>query len=428
MSVVRPRYRLLETMRAYAQAKLAEAGEAHAVQRRHAAHFAALLEPAQRDFFGSMSDEALLTRYGLEIDNVTRALEWVFGPDGDSTLIAALAANSAGTFAACSRFHEYTPWADLAVERLDASTSLCVRYRLLATQAIMHALAYRGSALDLVERNLRAVRNVEDDAPSLFSALFAKAFCLLEIGRIGEAETIIEQMSQLAGNAPSRMRNSADYMACLALWARRGAAEARAHFDAVLAKSRSLGHDLLSRILIIEGSASVAPQDDATTAIPALRTLLAGTAPSDLNGGYHISLCAARLMMLLGLRGRADDIAEARQVARIAERTRSRFVDFRYALALACVAFGAGQHQDAARIAGFADSLRNKLNANFWFKNVFDELRTALMRRHAGRRDVALVGRGHEHDCGRGVPPRDRSGVKALRSDARIRAVQPSAA
>jgi len=61
------------------------------------------------------------------------------------------------------------------------------------------------------------------------------------------------------------------------------------------------------------------------------------------------------------------------------ERTRSRFVDFRYELALACVACGAGQHQDAARIAGFADALRKKLDANFWFKNVFDELRTALM-------------------------------------------------
>ena len=86
-------------------------------------------------------------------------------------------------------------------------------------------------------------------------------------------------------------------------------------------------------------------------------------------------------MMLLGLRGQADDIAEARRVARLVERTRSRFVDFRYALALACVAFGDGQHRDAARIAGFADLLRSRLDANFWFANIFDDVRAALLQR-----------------------------------------------
>jgi hypothetical protein len=35
-----PRYRLLETMRAYAQQKLLEAGETQLLQRRHAGYFA----------------------------------------------------------------------------------------------------------------------------------------------------------------------------------------------------------------------------------------------------------------------------------------------------------------------------------------------------------------------------------------------------
>lgn len=376
----RPRYRLLETTRAYAQEKLAEAGETRAVQRRRAAHFAAFLEPSPRDYFSSMSEAALLARYGLEIDNVTRALEWASGSEGDRELFIALAASSATTFARCSRFPEYTRWADLAVRSLDAGTPTSGRHRLLAMQAFMHALTYRGSALDLVERNLRTVWDTEDKLNAVFPVLAGKAFCLLEMGRIEDVETIIEHMSGIAGDAPSRMRNLTDYLACLAMWDRLGAAAARSHFDAALARMRSIGHDLLARLAIIEGSTSVAPQDDADTAIGGLRTLLAGISPSDQGGGYQISLCAARLMMLLGLRGGADDIAEARRVARIVERTRSRFVDFRYALALGCVAFGAGRHKDAARIAGFADLLRSRLSANFWFANIFADVRTALLR------------------------------------------------
>lgn len=153
----------------------------------------------------------------------------------------------------------------------------------------------------------------------------------------------------------------------------------RPAFDAILAKTRAMGHGILHRIVLIEGSSSVAPQDDAYTAIPALRALLAEIAPSDANGSYLKSLCAARLMMLLGLRGQTDDVAEARRVARVVDQTRSRFVDFRYALALACVAFGAGQHRDAARMVGFADLLRSKLKANFWFANIFADLRAGLL-------------------------------------------------
>lgn len=373
------RYRLLETTRAYAQERLAEAGEVRTIQHRHAIHFATSLEGSQQDFMGLMSDEALLARYGADIDNVTRALEWVFGPDGDGDLIAPLAANAVSAFARSSLIAEYAWWADLADEQLDASTPSDLRDRLLGVQAMMHSLADRGSALDLVERNIRAIRDSEDIA-SLFPALWAKALCLLEAGRLEEAEATIERLSRFVGETPSRMRVSTDYLACLALWKRAGAAAARSGFDVVLAKTRAMGHGILHRIVLIEGSSSVAPQDEPDTAIPALRALLAEIAPADANGNYLRSLCASRLMLLLGLRGLTDDIAEARHVMQHVVQTRSRFVDYRYALALACIAFGAGQLQDAARIAGLADMLRNKLDANFWFADIFANLHAALLR------------------------------------------------
>lgn len=348
-------YRLFETTRAYAQERLAEAREVDTIQRGHPAHFAAFLEASTEAYMGELSDQALLAQYGMDIDNMMRGLEWAFGPNEDG---------------------DPATW--LAEKRVHAGAPRGFELRLLGFQAMLHALAHRGSALDLVERNLSALRD-SNDARSLYSAFWARAFCLLEMGRFEEAEAAIEQLSHLA-EASSRMKVSRDYLACLAMWARAGAAAARPHFDAVLAKTLPMGHGILQRIVVIEGSSSVAPQDDPESAIPALRALLAEIAPTDANGGYLKSLCAARLMMLLGLRAHPEDISEARDVARRVERTRSEFVDFRYALALACVALGARQHDDAARIAGLADLLRRRLHANFWFAGTFADLRTALLR------------------------------------------------
>lgn len=374
----RSRYHLLETTRAYAQERLAEAREVDTIQRGHPAHFAAFLEASTEAYMGELSDQALLARYGMDIDNMMRGLEWAFGPNEDADPATSLAAKSATALGRNTRIAESGRWGDLAEKGVHAEARTSFELRLLGFQSMLHALAHRGSALDLVERNLSALRD-SDDARSLYSAFWAKAFCLLEMGRFDEAEPAIEQLSHLA-EASSRMKVSRDYLACLAMWARAGAAAARPHFDAVLAKTLPMGHGILQRIVVIEGSSSVAPQDDPDTAIPALRALLAEIAPTDANGGYLKSLCAARLIMLLGLRAYPDDIAEACDIARRVERTRSEFVDFRYALAFACVALGARQHDYAARIAGLADLLRRRLQANFWFAGTFADLRAALLR------------------------------------------------
>jgi predicted ATPase len=59
------RYRLLETIRAYALGKLDESGEAQQVARRHAEFFAETAPSAR------------------EIDNVRAALDWAFSPGAD---------------------------------------------------------------------------------------------------------------------------------------------------------------------------------------------------------------------------------------------------------------------------------------------------------------------------------------------------------
>jgi predicted ATPase/DNA-binding winged helix-turn-helix (wHTH) protein len=78
-SVASGRWRLLETIRAYALDKLAETGEAEQVARRHAEFFRGLLASAMTGPLVAPDD---LSGYAREIDNLRAALNWAFSRDG----------------------------------------------------------------------------------------------------------------------------------------------------------------------------------------------------------------------------------------------------------------------------------------------------------------------------------------------------------
>ncbi len=69
------RYRLLETLREYARARLMERGEAELLQRRHATFFLELVEQAEPALAGP-EQPAWLARLELEHDNLRGALRW----------------------------------------------------------------------------------------------------------------------------------------------------------------------------------------------------------------------------------------------------------------------------------------------------------------------------------------------------------------
>jgi predicted ATPase/DNA-binding winged helix-turn-helix (wHTH) protein len=89
-----PRYRLLDTTRAYARERLAESGELHAAARRHAAYYRDLLARAQAEWKARLMGE-WLTAYRRELDDVRAALDWAFAADGDTATGVALALTAA---------------------------------------------------------------------------------------------------------------------------------------------------------------------------------------------------------------------------------------------------------------------------------------------------------------------------------------------
>jgi hypothetical protein len=72
------RYRMLETMRAYATAWLAETGRQGAVAERHAEHFIALAERAVPHRRGPL-EPAWVSELAVEFDNLRAAYQWAVG-------------------------------------------------------------------------------------------------------------------------------------------------------------------------------------------------------------------------------------------------------------------------------------------------------------------------------------------------------------
>ena len=80
-----PLYWLLDTTRAYALEKLTESGEFEQTAHRHAAYYRGLLERAGAEAETKPLQE-WLTTYGRQIDNVRKALDWAFLPQGHATV------------------------------------------------------------------------------------------------------------------------------------------------------------------------------------------------------------------------------------------------------------------------------------------------------------------------------------------------------
>ncbi|HKR52639.1 MAG TPA: AAA family ATPase, partial [Pseudonocardiaceae bacterium] len=80
------RYRLLETVRQYAAARLADAGEVNAVRDRHLAYHLVLAQAAEPQILGAGRDDPALRTLATELPNLRAALERAATTDPDAGL------------------------------------------------------------------------------------------------------------------------------------------------------------------------------------------------------------------------------------------------------------------------------------------------------------------------------------------------------
>jgi predicted ATPase/DNA-binding CsgD family transcriptional regulator len=158
----RTRYRLLETVRQYAQEKLGESGEAGAVRQRHRDHYtsmAALLDAPARTDYHKRIEQA-----DDEMENLRSAFGWS-AENGDIARALELASSLLPLWLSRGRIQEGRAWFDavLADNSIQDNIQAAVRARVLADKAVLDAWANIYSTAD-AEQALVIARELDDPA------------------------------------------------------------------------------------------------------------------------------------------------------------------------------------------------------------------------------------------------------------------------
>jgi predicted ATPase/class 3 adenylate cyclase/DNA-binding CsgD family transcriptional regulator len=157
------RYRLLETVRQYAQEKLHESREGIDIRTRHRDHYTAvatLLDaPADNDH------QRRIEKAGTEIDNLRAAFAWS-RENSDTELALTLASSLLPLWRSRGLMQEGLSWLNAALVDADCDGIDVPTARVRAAVARSVLKSFRGSSIDLdeAERTLAAARELGDPA------------------------------------------------------------------------------------------------------------------------------------------------------------------------------------------------------------------------------------------------------------------------
>ncbi len=160
----RTRYRLLETVRQYAQEKLGESGEADAVRTRHRDYYTSLA--AAIDAPAGSEYEQRLEQAETEIDNLRAAFSWS-RENSDTALALTLASSLQPLWQARGRPREGRAWFDAVLTRevaQDAGVAAAVRARALADKAVIDLVLGAADSVDRAQQALALARDIDDPA------------------------------------------------------------------------------------------------------------------------------------------------------------------------------------------------------------------------------------------------------------------------
>ena len=204
------RYRLFETMRAYALAKLTESGEANDVVRRHAEYFRDLFfqDPSGPHAEPTPTIERV-DFYRREIDNVRAALDWAFSTSAaeGATIGIALTAAYAPVWLHLSFIGECRERLERALVRLKPDMALSARSLLQIHVALGLALVYSTGPSEKAKMFLSKALEISetlDDVDSRLQALWAMLIYRFNNGELLPAltlgETFLETARQAGGS------------------------------------------------------------------------------------------------------------------------------------------------------------------------------------------------------------------------------------
>ena len=193
-----PRFRMLETIRAYGLEQLAASGNAAAVREQHATYFLALAEQAAPALVGGAAERTSYQVLEQEYDNLRAALQWSIAADPAMAvrLVAAL-----GTFwMLAGQVREAQSWLERALARGSAAP-IAARVRALWSAGWMALhLGDLERATGLYQHSLALARPT-NDAYLIGRSLLYLGHGALEDGDAVRAQRWIEQALPLVRQA-----------------------------------------------------------------------------------------------------------------------------------------------------------------------------------------------------------------------------------
>ena len=192
----RLRYRLLETMRAFALDRLRASGQYDICARRFAGYFCTRAKTADVRY-RRVSDREFLDLVGADIDNFRAALEWTLGQRNDTLLGAELAGALGWAYRQTALSREGARWAERALAETTAAGP-AVTGRLV--MALSHFYFHFGQLKDAYDAAVRAsaLYEADDRQSDVCWALTQETYCLYLLGRLDDARTIGEQAIAVA--------------------------------------------------------------------------------------------------------------------------------------------------------------------------------------------------------------------------------------
>jgi predicted ATPase/DNA-binding winged helix-turn-helix (wHTH) protein len=199
-----PKYRLLETLRLYASAKLDERGEAACVRRRHAEYWLQTSAKFADNWIETPSPERL-SRHRGELADIRGALDWALGPEGDAALGAKLAAASAPLWFKMLLLPELRRnlerVIELAPEAKEIDDKLLMRLNIALAHAIFHGTGSINETLSALRKALELAKR-NDDLGSELPILWAIWGAQSTYGDYSSMRPVLERVDQIRSIAP----------------------------------------------------------------------------------------------------------------------------------------------------------------------------------------------------------------------------------
>src|SRR5919112_2007506 len=351
------RYRMLEPIRQYAREKLEEGGEAEEVRRQHASFFLSLTEEPELRLRGA-EDVEWLERLEAEHDNLRAALSWVL-ERGEAELGLRLAGALWPFWEAHGHYSEGRRWLEEALEK-DGQASAAARAKALEG---LGWSTYRQGDTDrakaIAEEGLRL-----SDEGGLGGVVTADFLCMSGMmakvqGHHERARELLEESLRLSREADDKLRIAHSLLILgITMEGLGDLKRAKAYYEVGIVLSRELGYGaILARYLLSLG----------------YTLLLKG----EYERGATLNEEAAALLQERGYKGGSlelalDNLGWAALLQSDHERARTSYEESlilckelgnmwiaSHSLeGLACISAAEGASEQAARLFGAAEALR----------------------------------------------------------------------